>query len=168
MNYNFKNLPMVPNDPHSTCFACGKANPRGFQLEFHSDGECIYSSFTIREEFSGWSNLTHGGILATLLDECMAWTAISLRKKYILTKSMNISFKKPIIAGSTIYLKGLILREVSHREIITLSEIYNESGEVCASAEGNIVLFSQEAFHRLNVSNLNFLENFERQVFDKL
>ena len=168
MNYDFESLPIVPNDPHSTCFACGKGNPKGFQLVFHSDGINLFSKFTIREEFSGWSNLTHGGILATLMDENMAWTAISLKKKYILTKSMNVSFKKPVIAGTTVFLKGYIEKEVSHREIITISEIYNQSNELCATAQGNIILFSQEAFHRLNVSNYEFLEKFEKEVINKL
>ncbi|NBU97810.1 MAG: PaaI family thioesterase [Spirochaetia bacterium] len=168
MNFNFESLPIVPNDPHSTCFACGKGNPKGFQLVFHSDGKILYSKFTTRDEFSGWSNLIHGGILATLMDENMAWTAISLKKKYILTKSMNVFFKKPVLAGSTIYLKGYIEKEVSHREIITISEIYNESNELCASSQANIILFSKESFHKLNVSGSEFLDNFEKEVFNKL
>ncbi len=165
MNYNFESLKVVPNDPHSTCFACGKQNPYGFKLVFHTDGVNLYSKFMIRPEFSGWSNLTHGGILATLLDETMAWTGIYLYKKYILTKSMTITYKKPVLAGTEIFLKGFVEKEVNSREVTIAAEIYNSKEELCASAEGSIVLFTKEKFHKLKISSDDFLENFEKTVF---
>jgi acyl-coenzyme A thioesterase PaaI-like protein len=165
MNYTFDSLKKVPNDPHSTCFACGKQNPFGFQLVFHTDEVNLYSKFMTRSEFSGWSNLTHGGILATLLDETMAWTGIYLYKKYILTKSMTITYKKPVLAGTEIFLKGFVEKEVNNREVSIGAEIYNSNEELCASAVGSIILFTKEKFHKLKISSDEFLENFEKNVF---
>jgi acyl-coenzyme A thioesterase PaaI-like protein len=165
MNYQFESLKIVPNDPHSTCFACGKQNPFGFKLVFHTDDVNLYSKCTIRPEFSGWSNLTHGGVLATLLDEAMAWTGIYLYKKYILTKSMTITYKKPVPAGTEIFLKGYVEKEVNPREIIIGGEIYNSNQELCATSVGSIVLFTKEKFHKLKISSEEFLENFEKTVF---
>jgi hypothetical protein len=34
MKIDFEFLKQIPNDPESTCFACGKKNPLGFQLVF--------------------------------------------------------------------------------------------------------------------------------------
>jgi uncharacterized protein (TIGR00369 family) len=165
MKIDFESLKQVPNDPDSTCFACGKKNPMGFQLVFYTDEKEIYSKHFIRPEFSGWSHLAHGGILATLLDETMAWTGIYLLKKYILTKSMSISYLKPVSAGSEIVLRGFIEQEISKREIAVVAEIYNALGELCATGKGNLVLFSQESFHRLKLTSPEFLETFERHVF---
>lgn len=165
MKIDFESLKQVPNDPDSTCFACGKKNPLGFQLVFYTDEKEIFSKHFIRSEFSGWSHLAHGGILATLLDETMAWTGIYLLKKYILTKSMSISYLKPVSAGSEIVLRGFIEQEISKREIAVVAEIYNVTGELCATGKGNLVLFSQESFHRLKLTSPEFLENFERHVF---
>jgi len=165
MNYTFDSLKKVPNDPHSTCFACGKQNPFGFQLVFHTDEVNLYSKFMTRSEFSGWSNLTHGGILATLLDETMAWTGIYLYKKYILTKSMTITYKKPVLAGTEIFLKGFVEKEINNREVSIGAEIYNSNKELCASALGSIILFTKEKFHKLKISSDEFLENFEKNVF---
>jgi acyl-coenzyme A thioesterase PaaI-like protein len=165
MNYNFESLKIVPNDPQSTCFACGKQNPHGFNLVFHTDDVNLYSKFMIRPEFSGWSNLTHGGILATLLDETMAWTGIYLYKKYILTKSMTITYKKPVMAGTEIFLKGFIEKEVNSREVTIGSEVYNSKEELCVTAEGSIILFTKEKFQKLKISSDDFLDNFEKTVF---
>lgn len=168
MIFNFESLTKIPNDLESTCFACGKKNPYGFQLEFYSDGVNVYSKYLIPGKYSGWSNLTHGGILATLLDETMAWTAIYLEKKYILTKYMNLSYKKPILSDSLIFLRGFIKESISIRERLVYAEILNESGEVCTEATGGIVLFNAESFRKLNLTTPEFLENFNSRVLDRI
>lgn len=164
----FSKLNRVPNDLESTCFACGKKNPYGFRLEFFSDEKKVYSRYRIPVHFNGWSNLSHGGILATLLDETMAWTAIYLEKKYILTKSLEIKFKKPVPVGSEVFLMGNIEEKVSKRERMVRALILNEQNEICVEGMGSIVVFSPEAFGHLNLTGKDFLERFEKEVFQKI
>jgi acyl-CoA thioesterase FadM len=95
----------------------------------------------------------------------MAWAGIYLLKKYILTKSMSISYLKPVTAGSEIVLRGFILQEISKREIEVGAEIYNSSGDLCVTGKGNLVLFSKDSFHRLKLTSPEFLETFEKHVF---
>lgn len=168
MNPDFSKLKKVPNDLESTCFACGKKNPLGFHLEFFSDDEKVYSKYTIPEQFSGWSNLTHGGILATLLDETMAWTAIYLKKKYILTKSLQINFKKPVLTGSEVLMVGYVQEMISKREISVRALLLNELSEICAEATGSIVIFAPDSFAQLKITGNEFLERFDREVFQKI
>ncbi|MCB1144680.1 MAG: PaaI family thioesterase [Leptospiraceae bacterium] len=155
----------VPNDKESTCFACGAANPLGLQLVFTTDETIVRTEYTIRKEFAGWSNLTHGGILATILDETMAWTSIYLKQKYILTKNMEIQFLKPVRAGETVTARGWIEEEISHREVRISAEILNSEGAVCVMGGGNMVLFNPVGFRKLNLVSRDFLERFEKIVF---
>ena len=56
------------------CFACGKENPDGLQLEFKysEDGSKVETTYIPPEKFQGWKGIVHGGIITTLLDEIMA------------------------------------------------------------------------------------------------
>ena len=67
------------------CFGCGTENHHGLRMEFQSNGVQLRSSLLMEPRFRGWSNLIHGGILATILDETMSWTILSLTGCFILT-----------------------------------------------------------------------------------
>ncbi|MDJ0924966.1 MAG: PaaI family thioesterase, partial [Acidimicrobiia bacterium] len=59
------------------CFGCGQSNPIGLGLtDFHSSEGVVSARFTPRSDYHGFSDLLHGGIVATALDEIMAWSAI--------------------------------------------------------------------------------------------
>ena len=57
----------------SKCFACGKENPTGLQIEFAFDPSerSLRGRFSPRKEHEGWEGIIHGGIIATLMDEAM-------------------------------------------------------------------------------------------------
>ena len=67
----------VPDDINfRLCFACGEDNPIGLRLKPVYDGEKVTAEFTPTEHHQGWLNITHGGILYTLLDEVAAYTIL--------------------------------------------------------------------------------------------
>ena len=55
------------------CFACGAGNPIGMGLHIELGEGTARASWTVGNDFVGWSDRVHGGIIATLLDEVMAW-----------------------------------------------------------------------------------------------
>ncbi len=133
------------------CFACGWENPYGLQMTFESNGEQLRSGLTVKERFRGWSNLVHGGILSTILDEMMSWTAIHLTQRFILTKGMNVSFKKPVKIETPLIISGYIKERNSDRKARVVAEIRDEAGDVCALSEGEFVLFTMEEFGSMGV-----------------
>ncbi len=58
--------------PHS-CFACGELNAVGLRLVLHVAGDTCWTETTLAPDFCGWEGITHGGIVATILDEVMGW-----------------------------------------------------------------------------------------------
>ncbi|PAW72220.1 MAG: hypothetical protein B9S33_22895, partial [Pedosphaera sp. Tous-C6FEB] len=68
--------------PHTrSCFVCGESNAHGLKLRFTADGQRVHTWFTPRAEHIGFKGVTHGGILATVLDEIMVWAvAVSTRR----------------------------------------------------------------------------------------
>ncbi len=93
------------------CFVCGSANPIGFQLEFEYDRENKRSNslVTFREEHQGWDGIVHGGLLGTILDDAMAH-AVMTTGKFGITTRLNLTFRKPVRTGETVYIEGEVLQ----------------------------------------------------------
>jgi len=140
------------------CFACGTENPHGLRMTFESNGVQLRSSLTVRPRFRGWSNLVHGGILSTMLDETMSWAAIHLTERFILTKGMSVAFKKPVRVGMPLSIIGTIKERVSERKAHVVAEIRDEEGDVCASSEGEFILFTLEEFGSMGIVPIEELE----------
>lgn len=154
----------IQNLPTKKCFGCGAANDIGLKMEFESDGTEIRSFTTIPERLAGWSNLAHGGILATILDETMAWTAIYLERSYILTKKISVEYIKPVFVGEKIQARGRIFQKISNREVLVEAELLNEKGEIVSKGEGSIALFTPEAIRKFGFLEEEFLLDFEKVV----
>jgi uncharacterized protein (TIGR00369 family) len=135
----------------SACFGCGTGNPHGLQMKFESNGNRLRSRLIMQPRFRGWSNLVHGGVLSTILDETMSWTVIRLTGKFMLTKGMNIAFKKPVRVGAQLISTGFISEYRDERRVLAVAEIRDESGDLCASSEGEFVLFTKEQFLKMEI-----------------
>ena len=61
----------------NNCFVCGAENPIGLKVKFSIVNEVCIGSFTPQMQHTGYDNLTHGGILFSLLDDVMAnWACL--------------------------------------------------------------------------------------------
>ena len=133
------------------CFACGPENHFGLKMKFESNGEKLRSDLVVPEHLRGWSSLAHGGILATILDETMSWSAIHLFRKFILTQNMNVEFKKPVYIGEKIRSYGIVKERINKRKAVLKAEIRNAENEVCAAGQGKFVLFEPDEFKKLGL-----------------
>ena len=93
-------------EPHR-CFACGELNEHGLQLVLHADAEGCWTELALAPRFQGWEDVAHGGIVATLLDEVMAWSVIG-RGTWGVTARLNLAFKRPIPIGTPIRAEGWV------------------------------------------------------------
>ncbi len=135
----------------TVCFCCGSENPYGLKMRFSTDGQKLYSTVSVPDYMRGWHNLVHGGIISALLDEAMAWSAIHLLKRFILTKEINVRFRKPILIETELNVSGWVHEHVDERRAIMAAQIEDGEGNVCATAQGEFALFDAEAFEKMDV-----------------
>ncbi len=114
-------------------------------MTFYTDGECIFSNVVIPSHLGGWKNFAHGGIISTILDEVMGWTAIFRLRCLTLTKSMSIDFLKPVILETPLRAEGRLLRRDSEREATLVGHIQGADGTVLAKATGTFAVFTPDA-----------------------
>ncbi|HEY7523208.1 MAG TPA: PaaI family thioesterase [Candidatus Limnocylindrales bacterium] len=61
--------------PESRCFGCGPANPDGLQIESHPVDGGLVATWTPGPNHEAFDGVLNGGIVGTLLDCHMNWTA---------------------------------------------------------------------------------------------
>ena len=143
------------------CFACGRENRHGLKMTFETNGERLRSRVAIPGHLRGWSDLVHGGVLATLLDECMGWTCIVLTRRFILTREMTVRFRRPVRIGTEVLVEGRIAGKTDERNRIMKAVVRTPDGEICAEGEGAFVLFTKEEFKRLDLMPESLLDEMD-------
>ena len=134
------------------CFACGPDNHHGLHMRFFSDGERIKAVADIPEHLRGWSNLAHGGVLTTLLDEAMAWAGIYFLNRFLLTKSITVHFKKPVYIEDHVTVIATIGERHHDRKIRLHAALHLADGSEAASADGDFVLYTPSQFQKLGIA----------------
>ena len=65
-------------------------------------------------------------------------------KSFILTKSMNVDFLKPVYIETPLKVIGNVVEKINDREALTRGELYNDQGVLCARSTGTFALLSPE------------------------
>ena len=120
-------------EPHN-CFACGSLNEHGLRLDLHLGERRSWSALTLDGRFEGWVGIAHGGIVATLLDEVMAWSLVA-EDNWGVTARLAIDYRRPTPIGTPLRAEGWIVR--SRRRLVdTAGQVVDEDGVVLATAKG--------------------------------
>ncbi len=121
------------------CIVCGKNNPHGLQLTLSVDRERLtaHTAVTIPERFVGWESFVHGGVVAMLLDEAMAYAAMA-GGRYCVTAEMKVRFKQPVSPQVPLDLFGEVTA-VKGR-IIETRAVLRDGERILAEAEGRMVV----------------------------
>lgn len=122
-------------DGYPGCMACGKANPRGLQLDLYFAEGRVETRFRVPSYTQGFPGAAHGGLLCTVLDEVMAWSAIETTGRYHVTGEMNVRFLAPAVPGGEILARGEIAED-KRRYLICRGEVLDADGKILAKAEG--------------------------------
>lgn len=158
----FENCFKIPTHIWSKeCFACGTDNSHGLHMPFYTDEKYLWTELKLHDYYKGWDQVIHGGILSTILDELMAWTAIYLTKNIMLTKSMTLDYHEKVETNSKVQAFSWI-EELKPKEIILKSELYNNQGALCTSATGIYALFQLKLAKRLHLMSDESLQTFDK------
>jgi uncharacterized protein (TIGR00369 family) len=116
------------------CFACGGTNPIGMRLGIELGEGAARAEWTAGDDFVGWEGKLHGGILATLLDEVMAW-APSSYDAWAVTAEMHLRYRSPASPGERLVAEAEVVRR--RRRIYEVhGEIHGADGRLVLEGEG--------------------------------
>jgi len=120
------------------CFVCGQANPIGLKLVFRMDGEVCRSEFTADSRHMGYWDVTHGGIVFSLLDDVMAnW--LWLQGIQCFTAKADIRYRAQLPIGVAVRLEGRCLKRKGRLALMEGRVIRIDSDEVVAEASASFM-----------------------------
>jgi uncharacterized protein (TIGR00369 family) len=120
------------------CFGCGPDNPIGLHLHFEPTGDGVAAAYVPSAEHQGWDGIVHGGIVATILDEALAYAAYYAAGPSV-TAELQVRLRRPCLVGATLAAEGRIV--FARRRLLRgEARLIGERGEVIAEARGTLVL----------------------------
>ncbi len=134
------NWPQVSIDTRKEqdmCFVCGPGNPIGLRVAFSWDGHQARAEFTANENHQGWKNVVHGGILTSLIDEAMSWSALFSGMSTV-TARMETRFRRSLPLDQPVVVTGSLTR-TTRKLVEARGEIALPDGAVVA--EGTATMF---------------------------
>ena len=81
--------------------------------------------------------MTHGGLLATLLDEIMAHACVGMAPRAV-TAEITVRYQKAVETGAQISARGKV-EEARGRVLTTRGWLFDEGGTVVAEASGRFI-----------------------------
>tara|TARA_A100001234_G_scaffold188135_1_gene173223 strand:+ start:92736 stop:93239 length:504 start_codon:yes stop_codon:yes gene_type:complete len=82
------------------CFACSSRNQIGLKLEIVQNDEDCFSDFILSNDYTGFPNIIHGGIQATVIDEVGFWAMYNKYKTIGFTTRMTLDYLNKLEANT--------------------------------------------------------------------
>ena len=121
------------------CIGCGQLSPIGLKMIFATqDDRSVRASLTIPRRFAGWRGVVHGGIVALVLDEAMAYAA-GAHGFLGVTGDLKMRFRKEVGIDVPLVVRGNV--KWHRRTVLGIeASVHDEAGTLLASAEGSFVV----------------------------
>lgn len=129
-------LEQLPGSPG--CFICDNngSNHRALRLKllWDEEGQEVHVPCSPDETWCGFSQVVHGGLVATVLDEAMAWAVKMAVGDWAFTAEYKIRYKKPVRPGME-YEAVASVTEKSGRIIQAQARFVDAEGRELATAK---------------------------------
>lgn len=142
--------------PDNRCFGCGPANEKGLRIKSRVEGEAVVADFRAALHHEAFDGMVCGGIIGTLLDCHMNWTAAwHLMERTgadappcTVTAEYSVRMAAPTPSAAAIRLTARVL-ESSDRKAVVEGELAAD-GVVTATGSGTFVAVKEghPAWHR--------------------
>jgi len=140
---SFIRNPFAKRDGYD-CFGCSPDNPIGLKLQFKEDGEDIIADWEPQEHYQGWTNVLHGGIQASMLDEIGSWLVFVRLKSGCVTSRLDIRYRKPVpVNQGNITLRAHLKLQTSRIVEVEVS-LFGPDGTLCSGGVASYFLFDKE------------------------
>ena len=132
----------------TSCYGCGRDNPRGLKAHFFRDGDEVVADFTGAADHGGYGRVLHGGVIATLLDEAFGWATFGLLGRIGITTDLQVDFLGPAFSGEPLTVRARIIERDDKRAVVR-AEIAGPDGKVLATGSGTLRFVSLRAIERI-------------------
>jgi uncharacterized protein (TIGR00369 family) len=120
-------------DDDRHCFVCGEKNPFGLQLKPKGKDGRGTITWIPDKRHQGFEGVVHGGLVSTLLDECMAYATMSVGG-FCATAEIAVKFIRPVRIGVPVRIEAWLVEQ--RGRILRLEASVIQEGEEKAKGRG--------------------------------
>ena len=135
---------------HLNCFGCGPENSKGLHAVFPFDpetGEVVFQ-FVFQKFSEGAPGYTHGGILASLLDEAQGVTCFHAGH-FVMTDQLFVKYDKACPLGQEVICRAWITI-AKNKRLYTKATISSPlTGEIYAHSKARWYIMTERIFMRM-------------------
>ena len=135
-----KALQPLPGSPG--CFICDNngSNPRALALRlFWDEGEqTVHLSCEPDQTWCGYNDIVHGGLVASILDEAMAWAVKMKVGDWAFTADYQLRYKKAVTPGQTYLAQAKVVKDAG-RKITAEALLTTQDGQMLAKASATFL-----------------------------
>lgn len=124
-------------DVDKYCFVCGPENPEGLKAVFEASEGKATGTFRSRPEHQGYTGVSHGGIVAALLDEAMVYAATSLGH-WSATAELTVRYSKPAPTDQALTVTAEVTAH-QRRLVHCRAELRDSNGNLLATATAKLM-----------------------------
>lgn len=128
-------------------------------MEFYEEGEDVVCPWKPQANYQGWVNTLHGGIQATLMDECASWVVFRRLQTTGVTSKLEVKYRKPILTTDPLLTIRARLTKMMRNLAFIHIEISNSAGELCSEGEAVYFTFRQEKAREMGFSHCDLEED---------
>jgi acyl-coenzyme A thioesterase PaaI-like protein len=96
----------------------------------------VRAEVTLGPDYEGLGGVVHGGILATLFDEAMAWCLYRHRRMVYVTAKMDQRFRSPVPTGEPLVVEAWIMEGSTDRRVRVAATVASLEGTTLAEGTG--------------------------------
>ncbi len=136
---NLRKLPVYPY-----CFVCGQHNSSGLQSQFFIQDQYTILPVRFTEKHTGYPGFAHGGVVASAMDETMAWSSARYFNRMCVTAEFTVRFLKRVPLNKDLLVKTWITKE--HRLLASTEGVLldKETEEILVRSWGKFMPISEE------------------------
>lgn len=123
-------------DDDRHCFVCGEKNPFGLRLQPRGEDGRGIIVWTPDSRHQGYSGVVHGGLISTLLDEAMAYAAMSAAG-VCATAEISVRFRSPVMTSCELTVEAQVVEE--RGRVLKLTATATQEGSVKAEGRATFV-----------------------------
>lgn len=122
------------------CFVCGELSKIGLHMDISEGEGWARGTWKVQEQFIGYDNILHGGVITAILDDLMAHD-LYYRDIDVMTVHLEVDFRSPAHVGDELTCEAHVVEPEREggRSIKTAGSIY-AGDRLVAEARGVMVI----------------------------
>jgi len=142
--------------PDTICFGCGPANEKGLRIKSFVEGDAVVAAFDPSPEHQAFSGVVNGGIIGSLFDCHMNWTAAHAimnageldHLPVTVTADFHVRLRRPTPYPVTLHLRARAVAVEGNRVKVEAELVAD--GTITATCTANFVAVEEghPAYHR--------------------